>query len=127
MFSEINDLVERAHKALESARKIYPEDPDSAASRCYYAVFHIVSAYFLLQGKEFTRHSALEAAVHRDLVNAGIIPSEIGRSYSWLVAIRSTGDYGGQIHVSEKDAELAIQKAESILSLIERLIEKTPG
>jgi uncharacterized protein (UPF0332 family) len=124
LFNEIKDLIDRAHKALASAKKICSEDPDSAASRCYYAVFHTVSAYFLLFGKEFSRHSALEAAVHRDLVNTGTIHPELGQAYSWLVTIRSTGDYGGQLHVSQKDAETAIQKAENIMVFIEDLINK---
>lgn len=44
---------------------------DSAASRAYYAIVHALTALFALESRTFTKHSALEAAVHRDLVKAG--------------------------------------------------------
>ena len=47
---------------------------DGAASRAYYAAFHAVTALFSLEGRIFTKHSAVEAAVHRDLVKAGSGP-----------------------------------------------------
>ena len=55
---------------------------DSAASRAYYAAFHAVTALFALEGRIFARHSALEAAVHRDLVKAGRWSADLGRDFS---------------------------------------------
>ena len=52
---------------------------DSAASRAYYAAFHAVTALFGLEGRTFAKHSALEAAVHRDLVKTGKWASDLGR------------------------------------------------
>ena len=59
---------ERANRTLDSAMKLATSDPDSAASRAYYAAFHAVTALFALREKTFIKHSALRAAVHRDLV-----------------------------------------------------------
>ncbi len=86
------DLWERAKKALAVAKAVSTLDPDSAASRAYYAAFYAVSARFVLEGKEFRKHSAVEAAVHRDLVKAGIWPTELGQGYSQLSETRSIGD-----------------------------------
>ena len=58
---------------------------DGAASRAYYAAFHAVTALFALEGRTYTKHSAVEAAVHRDLVKVGRWPSEIGRDFSFCV------------------------------------------
>lgn len=66
------DLWERAKKALLVARTALPLDPDSAASRAYYAAFYAMSARFALEGKSFRKHSGVEAAVHRELVKTGI-------------------------------------------------------
>jgi uncharacterized protein (UPF0332 family) len=118
MNAEALDLWNRAKKALHAARTIVYEDPDSSASRAYYAAFHSVSAFFALNGRTFTKHSALESAVHKELVKPGIWPLEIGKNFSWLVSTRSTGDYGGGMHVSEQDAVLAVEKARQILECL---------
>ena len=111
------DLWERAKKALAVAKAVSTLDPDSAASRAYYAAFY---ARFVLEGKTFRKHSAVEAAVHRDLVKAGIWPAELGQGYSRLSETRSIGDYGEMEHVSEASSAEAIQIAGEILSAIAR-------
>ena len=67
-------LWSRAQDALESASVLIGVDPDSAASRAYYAAFYAVSALFALEGRSFNKHTALESAVHRDLVRTGKWP-----------------------------------------------------
>jgi len=114
------DLWERAKKALAVAKAVSTLDPDSAASRAYYAAFYAVSARFVLEGKTFRKHSAVEAAVHRDLVKAGIWPTELGQGYSKLSETCSIGDYGELEHVSEPSATEAVQIAGEILSTITR-------
>ena len=108
----------RALKTLQSARLILQLDPDSFASRAYYAAFYAVSAFFALQGKTFSKHSALESAVHRDLVRPGHWPKELGADYSYLLRLRAKGDYGGLEHVSESEAMEANQMAKRILRVV---------
>jgi uncharacterized protein (UPF0332 family) len=88
------------------------------ASRAYYAAFYAVSALFALKGKTFTQHRAVEAAVHRDLVQAQTWSVELGAAFSWLVRLRRTGDYGGSMHVSPDEAQEAVDKAHSILQAV---------
>ena len=114
------DLWERAKKALAVAKAVSTLDPDSAASRAYYAAFYAVSTRFALEGKTFRKHSAVEAAVHRDLVKAGIWPTELGQAYSQLSETRSIGDYGELEHVSEASSAEVIQLAADILGAIAR-------
>jgi uncharacterized protein (UPF0332 family) len=84
--SEVSDLWQRAGQALQSARLLAVSDPDAAASRAYYCAYYAVSAIFLaLEGRAFTKHTALEAAVHRDLVKPGLWSIELGAAFSWLV------------------------------------------
>ncbi len=112
------DLWMRAVEALVTARHDLPVSPDAAASRAYYAAFDAVSALFALEGRTFTKHSGAEAAVHRDLVKTGRWPEELGKSYSLLVELRETGDYGGGEHVSREDAEDAVERAGRILDAV---------
>jgi hypothetical protein len=119
------DLWERAAKTLTVAETILSLDPDSAASRAYYAAFYAVSAHFALQDETFARHSALEGAVHRDLVKPGIWSKELGAAYSRLSVFRWTADYGGSQHVQARDAEEAVRSAAIILQAVARLHPET--
>jgi uncharacterized protein (UPF0332 family) len=118
----VADLWQRAQSGVRTAAHLVLLDPDASASRSYFAAFHAVSAYLLHRGASLTKHSAVEAAVHRDLVHAGLWPRELGADYSSLAALRSTGDYGGIDHVSEGDARQALAAAQRIVEGIRRLL-----
>jgi len=124
--AEIADLWQRAKNGLHTAELLITIDADASASRSYYAAFHAVSAYFLSKDAAYTRHSAVEAAVHRDLVHAGIWDRELGAEYSSLVSLRSTGDYGGLEHISKEDALHALDAARHVVEAISRLLPE-PG
>jgi uncharacterized protein (UPF0332 family) len=111
-------LWERALDSIRVARISLPISPDAAASRAYYAGFYAVSAHFALAGRSFRKHSALEAAVHRDLVKGGGWPADFGAKYSALVELRTVGDYGDLEHVPAADAQKAIDAAAGILQAI---------
>lgn len=113
-----SELWQRALQALSTARAIAAADPDAAASRAYYAAFYAASALFAQEGRDFTKHSALEAAVHRDLVKKGRWEAELGADYRWLSELRATGDYGGLEHVEPPAAQQAIDKAGRILDAV---------
>jgi uncharacterized protein (UPF0332 family) len=112
------DFWERAKQALLAARQNLSISPDAAASRAYYAAFYAVSAWFVLQDKIHYKHTAVEAAVHRDLVKAGIMSADFGSDYSKLVRLRMVGDYGVSEHVSPEQAAEAIDCADRVLKAI---------
>jgi uncharacterized protein (UPF0332 family) len=116
-------LWDRAGKAIAVAKRDLSLCPDAAASRAYYAAFYAVSALFALDDKSFTKHSAVEAGVHRELVRAGKWPPDAGAAYSRLFHRRSRADYGAERHVSAEGAEDSIAGAERIL----RLVAETSG
>ena len=118
MTQEVSAFWQRALQALGTSKNLVTMDADAAASRAYYVAFYAVSALFAFQGRTFTKHSALEAAVHRDLVKTGKWPVDRGKDYSYLIRLRSTGDYGGGIHVSQDEAIEAVAIAERILQAV---------
>ena len=115
-------LVEwrRAERALASAGQLVDCDADSAVSRTYYAAFHAINALFAFRGQSFTKHSALRAAIHRELIHSGHWPQELGGSFDLLMDLRETGDYGGMTQVSPESAKIAVAKAAEILSAVQR-------
>jgi uncharacterized protein (UPF0332 family) len=86
-------------------------DPDSAASRAYYAAFHALTAVFALRGESFTKHSGMRAALHRELIRTGTLSQELGRDYDFLAELREAGDYGGITPVFADSARLAVERA----------------
>jgi uncharacterized protein (UPF0332 family) len=103
---------------VQKCRQTRRRRPGRGRLPTYYAAFHAVSALFALQGKTFTKHRALEAAVHRDLVRTQMWAVDLGAAFSWLVRLRRTGDYGGSMHVSLDEAQEAVDKARQILRAV---------
>lgn len=118
MTPEVQDAWSRAVRALKTAESLVTEDPDAAASRAYYAAFHAVSALLASEGQSQRKHSAVERAVHRDLVKTGRWKPEVGSAFSWLANLRYTGDYGGEAHVQSPEAKEAADKASLILQAV---------
>ena len=112
----------KSARSLAAAQAILATDPDSSASRAYYAAFHGVTAVLAGRGMEFTKHTAVRAALHRDLIQAGLLPADLGRDYDFLLDLRETADYGGVAEASLKSATKAIEKARAILAAIEPLL-----
>jgi len=112
-------LWRRAAEAIGAARLAADNGySDTAASRAYYAAFYAVSALFALEGKEFRRQSAVEAALHRDLVHRGRWSGELGADYRALRRLRDTGDYGITLHVDAEQAREAITAADRIVEAV---------
>ena len=112
----------KAARALASAAAILDMDPDSAASRAYYAAFHGLTAVLARRGLSFTKHTAVRAALHRDLIQVGLLPADLGRDYDYLLDLRETADYGGVAEASRASAAKAIEKAAAILVALEPLV-----
>lgn len=105
--------------ALESAALLLQaSDHDGTASRAYYAAFHALSAAFSLEGVQHTKHSQLEAAVHRDLIRSGRFDVSVGKALSTLRDFRARGDYGGKDHVTLEAATKAIEAARLVLDAV---------
>lgn len=114
------ESLEYWHRAVRTFRTAMSiaDDNDSVVNRCYYSAFHAVSALFAFDGKTFQTHAGIQAAVHRDLVNAGKWPKELGAGYSFLLKTRMMADYGGSRHVMEDEAKRALEAAEHILNKV---------
>ncbi len=76
-----------------------------------------MTAVFALEGRIFAKHSALEAAVHRDLVKAGKWSTGLGRDFSFCVELRGVGDYGADVRVDAKQATDAIASARILVAV----------
>jgi uncharacterized protein (UPF0332 family) len=115
---EAIEYWKRAVDALALAQVGIKIAPDGSANRAYYAAFHAASALFALEGRFFTRHSALESAIHTELVHKGRWDKELGALYTDLHKLRNIGDYGDLRHVSSEEAAVAVAAAIRILQTV---------
>ncbi|MEW6201990.1 MAG: HEPN domain-containing protein [bacterium] len=115
---EAVEFWKRALDALALAQVGVKIAPDGAANRAYYAAFHAASALFAMEGRFFTRHSAIESAVHTELVHKGRWDKELGALYTDLHKLRNIGDYGDVRHVSPQEADDAVAAAIRILRAV---------
>lgn len=121
---EIAANLERAEKSIQAAKELAASGfYDFAASRAYYAAFYAATAVLLDEGLEFSKHSAVIASIHQRLVKTGKLDKEKGKELNWLFELRNVGDYGVTIHVSQQDAERAVQVAENFLRVIKSLLQ----
>jgi len=123
--SEILANLERADKAIEAAGKLLSEGYfDFAASRAYYAAFYAATALLLRESLEFSKHSGVIAAIHKQFIKTGKLESQFGKDLNWLFELRSVGDYGVTVHVPQQEAEKAIEAASRFLQEIQFMIQK---
>jgi uncharacterized protein (UPF0332 family) len=120
---EIAANIERAGQSIQVAKDLAAKGyHDFAASRAYYAAFYGAIAVLLNEGLDFSKHSGVIASIHQRFVKTGKLSKEHGKDLNWLFEVRSIGDYGGTVHVSQTQAERAIQVADSFLKAIEPLL-----
>lgn len=112
----------KAKRSLAAAEATLETDRDSAASRACYAAFHGVTAGLAGRGREFTKHTAVRAALHRDLIQSGDLSDALGRDYDFLLEVHETADYGGVAEASLASVKKAIDKARAILAALESLL-----
>ena len=120
---EIVANLERAEQSIRAARELASKGYyDFAASRAYYAAFYAATAVLLGEGLELGKHSGVIASIHQRFVKTGKLDKEQGKTLNWLFELRSIGDYGVTVHITQQEAERAIQAAESFLYALKSLI-----
>lgn len=121
---EITANLERAEQSFQAARELTDREfYDFAASRAYYVAFYAATALLLREGVEMSKHSGVIATIHRSFVKTGKLDKEQGKTLNWLFELRNVGDYGVTEHVSQQEAERAIQAAKDFLDAIKSLLQ----
>ena len=101
---EISSNLERADTNLQVARELLDKKYyDVSASRAYYAAFYATSALLLNEGLDTSKHSGVIALIHQHFVKNGKLNKEQGKNLNWLFELRSVGDYGVSLHVTQQD------------------------
>jgi uncharacterized protein (UPF0332 family) len=89
-----NAELQKAYAARRAARALAGLGLyDDAASRLYYAAFHLISAALLCLGVQAQTHRGIASLLGQHLVRPGLVPTSMGRDFATLIGLRSQADY----------------------------------
>lgn len=123
--SVVQYWMRKADDALVSARSEFSAGRmDFAVNRAYYACFYAASAYLLMLGKKFVKHSGVRGAIHQDLVKSGALDAKWGKAFDRLFENRQAGDYLALYEFEKVQVAEMLEQAEGFAGEIERLLGK---
>jgi uncharacterized protein len=132
MSSELAVLIqyrmERAVETFEDAKLLlHSGSLFSTVNRIYYALFYAVSALLLTKELSAPKHSGVLGIFNREFVHAGLVSKEAGRFYNEMFAFRQKADYKDMVKFEIADVEKWLEQAQTCLSELRRVIEKSGG
>ncbi|MBQ9463103.1 MAG: HEPN domain-containing protein [Bacteroidales bacterium] len=128
-------LTEEERKAivvyrLEKAEDALVEAKDCAsmghwtltANRLYYTAYYAASALLVSAGYSAKTHEGTVGMIGQNYVRTGSLTKEDGALLARLQSMRHTGDYDDFMDWTKEDVEPYIEKVESFLEKIKKLI-----
>ncbi|GIK36765.1 MAG: UPF0332 protein [Chloroflexota bacterium] len=128
MTSEQLALLRKAAESLKAAKLLAEQGfQDFAASRAYYAMFYVASAFLLGEGLTFSKHSTVIAMFGQHFAKTGRVPPEFHRYLIEGQGSRNVADYDIGPSLTQAQTALQIARAEQFLELAGRLIGPIPS
>ena len=120
--------AEQAKRCIRSA-KVLAEDEDykGSANRSYYAIFHCMRSILALEGKDFSKHSAVAAYFRKEYIKTGIFDIELSDIIKEAFDVRSDSDYDDYYLISKEDVLEQIEHAEFFYQKTLEYLEKCAG
>jgi uncharacterized protein (UPF0332 family) len=115
--------LQKAHAALRAAQaltelKLF----DDAASRLYYAAFHLISAALLVLGIQAQTHAGVATLLGQHLVKPGLLPASVSRDLSSLLGLRSQADYNRHFVLDAQGMAEELARAAKMFSVVEAFL-----
>ena len=116
-------LLQKASESLQAAKLLASQNFfDFAASRAYYTMFYVASAFLLGESLSFSKHSTVIAKFGQHFAKTGRVPAEFHRYLINAQNSRIIGDYHLGSNLDKTETQKQIAHAEQFLELAERLI-----
>jgi uncharacterized protein len=119
--------MEKAWESMESARSEFNSGRNTTAVRnLYYACFYALtlSAVLLKEGQSFKKHTAVKAALHKDLIRTGMVESGWGKFYNRIFDSRHEGDYQPLRAFDAEEVKLYLDQGAGFLAQMESLLAR---
>jgi uncharacterized protein len=115
--------MEKAWESFKAAKSEYTSNRLSTAVRnLYYACFYSLTAVLYRLGKSFRKHTAIRAALHRDLIKTGKVDAKWGRFYNRVFDRRQEGDYEPMVSFESIQVEQFLEEAEQFIKVMEKIL-----
>ena len=116
--------MEKAHRFLEQADKMYSMQYwDLAANRYYYACYHAVQALFIANRLPATKkHSGTVTQFSLHFVKSGRVEPTYGSFLARMMQLRQKADYNCAYDITEKDLVEHVVLSKKFIKRIEELL-----
>lgn len=117
--------MEQAERCIRSA-KVLADDEDykGSANRSYYAIFHCMRSILALEGKDFSKHSAVAAYFRKEYIKTGIFNIELSDIIKEAFDVRSDSDYDDYFLISKREVWDQIEHAELFYQKTKEYLER---
>lgn len=125
MKEKITQLVSKGERNLNAARRDFENrDYDLAASRAYYAMFHLTEALLSTKGIATSKHSSLISLFYEHFVKIGLIEKSFHQALRHAFDLRQEGDYWSEGNLDRNTVSEAIKNAERYIVVLKKLLPK---
>lgn len=115
--------VEKARESIDSAKSEFDSGRNTTAVRnLYYACFYALTAVLLKEGKSFKKHTAVKAALHKDLIRTGMVEPGWGKFYNRIFDSRHEGDYQPLRTFDAEEVKLYLDQGADFIARMENLL-----
>lgn len=117
--------IEKACESMEAAQSEYDSGRYTTAVRnLYYACFYALTAVLLKEGHSFKKHTGVKAALHKDLIRAGIVDPKWGKFYNKIFDSRHEGDYQPLRVFEDEEVKMFLDQGAGFIATMENLLAK---
>ncbi|MBN1255186.1 MAG: HEPN domain-containing protein [Deltaproteobacteria bacterium] len=110
ILSEASDCLQHKHYGL-------------SVTRSYYAMFSATRALLAFKEMDSSKHSGVIALFNQHIVKADLFPKDIGKFITKAKDLREEADYGDFVEITEKDAKIQLERAQTFVAEAEKTAE----
>jgi uncharacterized protein (UPF0332 family) len=126
--TQIRNLLDKAERSLESAeRELKKGNPDFAASRAYYACFHIAEALLASEGSRFSSHKQVISQYGVRFAQTEKLDRQFHQILLGAFQTRQIADYQSEVPINPKVVQELIEGGWSFLAAASRYLEEQSG
>ena len=97
----------------------------STVNRCYYAMFHAVSALAIHNNCDFHKHRAVISWFQREYVKSGRVSSEVGAALQMVFESRCDADYADVTTFTAEQVGATLEQARRFVADMKLLLRAT--
>ena len=115
--------MEKAQESMESATSEFNSNRNTTAVRnLYYACFYALTAVLLKEGQAVKKHTAVKAALHKDLIKTGVVEPGWGKFYNRIFDSRHEGDYQPLRIFDAEEVKLYLDEGAGFIAQMQKLL-----